>query len=119
MFLDKSERILYFYVFVIIIIYFILHFIYAYLTKQSKDIKIKSKIDTYVYTTYKRATYTNGYNIIDEKNNYYFYEYNALLQLFGLQKKRYYDSLDLKEGSNIKITYYGIFFKKILDFEKI
>ncbi len=57
--------------------------------------------------------------IIDTNNNYYIYDYTYFLQGIGLQKKRYADSFDLKNGDKIKITYYGIFQKYILDFEKI
>jgi hypothetical protein len=101
----------------LIIIILLLSLLYTYATKREAIITIKEKKDTYISSS--RYTASNNYMIIDTNNNYYVYDYAYLLQAIGLQKKRYADSFDLKNNDKIKITYYGIFQKYLLDFEKI
>lgn len=101
----------------LVIFILVISLLYGYITKREAIIIIKEKNATFI--SYGRYTSTNNYMIIDTNNNYYVYDYTYLYQLIGLQKKRYADSFDLKNGDRIKITYYGIFQKYILDFEKI
>ena len=108
---------LYLQIILLIIFILIISIIYTYLTKREEIITIKEKKDTYI--SRNKYSYSNNYMIIDTNNNYYVYDYTYLYQFIGLQKKRYADSFDLKNGDKIKITYYGIFQKYILDFEKI
>ncbi len=101
----------------LIIIILSISVLYGYVTKREAIITIKEKNATFI--SRGRYTSTNNYMIIDTNNNYYVYDYVYYYELIGLQKKRYADSFDLKNGDKIKITYYGIFQKYILDFEKI
>lgn len=105
-------QIVFFVIFILVI-----SLLYGYITKRESIIIIKEKNATFI--SYGRYTSTNNYMIIDTNNNYYVYDYTYLYQLIGLQKKRYADSFDLKNGDKIKITYYGIFQKFILDFERV
>lgn len=115
--ISSLSKNLYLQIALLIIIILLLSILYAYLTKKEAIIMIKEKKDTYISRS--KYSYSNNYMIIDTNNNYYVYDYAYLYQLIGLQKKRYADSFDLKNGDKIKITYYGIFQKFILDFERV
>lgn len=101
----------------LVIFILVISVLYGYITKREAIIIIKEKNATFISRGH--YTSTNNYMIIDTNNNYYVYDYTYLYQLIGLQKKHYADSFDLKNGDKIKITYYGIFQKYILDFKKI
>jgi hypothetical protein len=99
----------------IIIIFFDL--IILPFTKKSKMITIQFKNSTNYSGRYRSPTM--NYVLVDEMGDNYTYDYNGLLQILKLQKTRYNEYLTLKEGDRVKVTYYGIFTKSILDIEKV
>ncbi len=86
-------------------------------TKKSKVITVKVKTTSNMVGRYRSATM--NYVIVDENGTNYTYDYNYLLQLLKLQTGRYNDYFDIKEGSQMKVTYYGLVTHTILDVEKV
>lgn len=99
----------------IIIIFFDL--IILPFTKKNKVITIQFKNSTNYSGRYRSPTM--NYVLVDEMGDNYTYDYNGLLQMLKLQTTRYNEYLTLKEGDRVKVTYYGIFTKSILDIEKV
>ncbi len=99
------------------IIIFLWDLILLPFTKKEKVITISLKETSNTYGRYRSLTM--NYVLVDENGDNYNYDYNGLLQKLGIQKTRYAEYLKLKEGDQVKITYYGLFMRSILDIKKM
>ena len=104
-----------------IVLFFVIIFLWDLIllpfTKKSKVITIKFKSSSNTLGRYRSLTM--NYVLVDENGDNYNYDYNGLLQKLGLQTTRYTEYFDLKEGDKVKITYYGLFMRSILDVDKV
>ncbi len=86
-------------------------------TKKTKVITVQLKSTSNRVGRYR--SYTMNYVLVDEDGNNYTYDYNGILQILKLQKGRYNDYFSIKEGSQLKVTYYGLISHSILEVSKV
>ena len=106
-------------IFIVILLFilFLWDLIFLPFTKRTKIITLKLKSTSNLIGQFRSPTMS--YIIVDENGDNYTYDYNGLLQRVGVQKTRYKEYFKIGENDKIKITYFGIFTRSILDIEKI
>ncbi len=102
---------------ILLVVIFIWDLILLPFTKKSKIITIQYKNSSNMVGRFRSLTM--NYVIADENGDNYTYDYNGLLQKLNIQKTRYYEYFNFKEGDKVKVTYYGLFSRSILEIEKV